>query len=141
MSNDGAKLRQVLKAIATQNLPQLRKLLGSGGIDLDQTYQGQLALVDAVPAGVDFVTALLVGGANVNARDDRGYTALIKAAEQGNVPVLQTLLAGGADPELMKDNVTSPLIAAARVRSRRHLEALNCLIAHGVNVNALSRSL
>ena len=48
MSNDGAKLRQVLKAIATQNLPQLRKLLGSGGIDLDQTYQGQLALVDAV---------------------------------------------------------------------------------------------
>lgn len=46
---------------------------------------------------VDIVQILLANGANVNAEDNEGFTALIIAAERGHTSIVKTLLAEGAD--------------------------------------------
>jgi ankyrin repeat protein len=41
---------------------------------------------------------LVRAGADINARDDEGYTALAKAAKNGHLPAVQTSINLGADP-------------------------------------------
>ncbi len=43
------------------------------------------------------VRRLLEAGADVNATDELGWTALLEAAEMGHKPIMQMLLAAGAD--------------------------------------------
>jgi ankyrin repeat protein len=45
----------------------------------------------------DLVKLLLENGADVNARDDEGYTALMEPAECGDQEVVEVLLAAGID--------------------------------------------
>lgn len=53
---------------------------------------------DASRAGrLDEVKSLIAAGAEVNARDEVGWTALIWAAMQGDLPVAQALIAAGAE--------------------------------------------
>ena len=49
--------------------------------------------------GVDTVKLLLARGASLEARDDRGRTALMIAAQRGHAQIVTTLLAVGADPK------------------------------------------
>ena len=51
-----------------------------------------------VDDGVTLVTFLLDKGADVEARDDRGRTALMTAAELGHAEIVELLLRHGADP-------------------------------------------
>ena len=51
-----------------------------------------------VDDGVQLVTMLLDKGATLEARDDRGRTALMAAAELGHAEVVDLLLKRGADP-------------------------------------------
>src|SRR6266536_504161 len=141
MPSTTGQLKQLIDGIHLNNIRTVQQVLGSRHLDLNQRYRGQLALVEAVSAGVDFVQALMSANADLNAHDEEDRTPLIKAAQDGNVLILKMLLQAGADPNLMTDNVTSPLWAAASVRSRRHLEALRTLIRSGADVNSLSRSL
>lgn len=46
------------------------------------------------------VTALINAGADVNARDDNGWTALVHAASRGQTKVVSLLLKAGADPNI-----------------------------------------
>lgn len=48
----------------------------------------------------ELVRFLLERGAQVNARDDRGFTALHRVAEQGDLPLVELLLDRGADPRV-----------------------------------------
>lgn len=58
-------------------------------------------LFDAARAGeVDVLKSLLARGVQVDARDERGSTALILAAYYGKSEAVQTLLAAGASPNL-----------------------------------------
>ena len=60
---------------------------------MDASWNGHLTVVKL----------LLVSGANVNARDKEGSTALLGAARQGRTEVVSTLIQSGADPDA-KDN-------------------------------------
>ena len=131
---------KVLAAIAKGQLPKLRKLLAASNINLDQTVEGELPLVEAVDAGIEYVSTLLQAGADVNAYDETATTALLRACERGKPEVVQTLLAAGADKEWLKDGVLNALMAAARNHSHQHLEVLKQLLDHGANPNALARS-
>lgn len=63
------------------------------------TYAGFTALhLTAYRGDVDAVTALLDGGANIEARTAQGWTPAHLAAEWGHIPVLQILFRRGADP-------------------------------------------
>ena len=52
---------------------------------------------------------LLAHGADANARQQGGWTALQAAAQNGNRPMAELLLAHGADPSLRADNNQTPL--------------------------------
>jgi len=103
--------------------------------------QGKLdaLLIDAVEANqADAVPGLLRRGANPNVLPDSGLTPLIMAARQGNRPIVEALLAAGANVNLRKngtlDGVTPLQVAAAT----NHAEIMGLLIDHGALVDARS---
>ena len=61
---------------------------------------------------VAVVEALLAAGADVEARDGSGRTALHHAAEWGEVVVAELLLAAGADHEALDEHGRTPLYYA-----------------------------
>lgn len=79
------------------------------------------------------VQTFLAAGMHINARDQAGYTAALKAAEAGQVETLQSLLAAGADPNLSGGkNDASPLSAAA---ARGDVAMMKVLLAAGAEVD------
>jgi len=54
--------------------------------------------VRAEPLHADTAKLLLAGGAEVNAADRDGYTALMMASRNARTALVETLLAAGADP-------------------------------------------
>jgi len=74
---------------------------------------------------------LLDHGAKVNTADKLGSTALIYAAENGNDPLVRTLLQHGA--EINVNPGDTALMAAAE---GGRLQTVQTLLAHGADVNA-----
>ena len=73
------------------------------------------ALHRAVQAGnVGGFKAALAAGANVNARDARGWTALLHAAKEGRSQIIELLMKAGADPSLKGPKGETPVEAARR---------------------------
>lgn len=58
------------------------------------------------------VDLLLDGGADIDARDGRGFTPLNIAANGGDVAIARLLLARGADPSIANDDGRTPLDTA-----------------------------
>jgi ankyrin repeat protein len=96
--------------------PAVRQYLNAAG-------RGDLAAVEA----------LLAKGADVNAKDAFGMTALEAASETGHLDVVQALIDRGADVNA-KDN--GGLTALIRASLLGHLDVVQALIAKGADVNA-----
>jgi serine/threonine-protein phosphatase 6 regulatory ankyrin repeat subunit B len=76
---------------------------------------GSRALVFAATHGhTEVVQLLLAKGANVNAKDETGYTALINASAYGHKEVVQLMLGKGADVNAKANNGTSALSIASQ---------------------------
>lgn len=98
---------------------------------------------NCVPA----IDALLSHGAHVNHRAKNGDTALlcqsrVMAERAGAFPVINQLLAAGANPNVMDSEGYSPLMyAILKTNSFADyaLSAVNVLIAHGADVNLASK--
>ncbi len=98
---------------------------------------------ECVPA----IDALLSHGAHVNHRAKNGDTALlcqsrVMAESAGAFPVINQLLAAGANPNVMDSEGYSPLMyAILKTNSFADyaLSAVNVLIAHGADVNLASK--
>ena len=80
-------------------------------------------------------TALLDRGADVNQRGYAGTTALIWAAEKGNLETLNLLLDRGADIDAQTDSGRTAAMSAAGARKR---DAFNLLQARGADVSNFS---
>ncbi len=78
------------------------------------------------------VAALLAGGADPNAANRRGATALIAAAYEGQLPLAQLLLNHQADPNIANRTGHTPLIYAA---VRAHQDVVRLLLEHGARPN------
>jgi ankyrin repeat protein len=101
---------------------------------------------------LELTKALLARGANPNAqltRGEVGATPFFLAAAAGNVPVMRTLLEGGADPRIpTKENTTALMVASGvgRFESRdeggdkKALEAAKLALEAGVDVNAVGEN-
>jgi len=81
------------------------------------------------------VIAALDAGANPNARNEYGYSAISYQASSRRNEAVKVLLERGADPNGKTDNDYSPLMAAA---SHNDVELAKLLCAHGANINAQS---
>jgi TolA-binding protein len=83
----------------------------------------------------DFVELFLAKGADVNAKNEDGYTPLHRAAEQGEKDVAELLLAKGADVNAKNKSGSTPLSMAA---NRGNKDVAELLLAKGADVNAIN---
>lgn len=67
---------------------------------------------------------LLRAGAQVDAVQERGYTALHRAADRGALELVEMLIRAGADPRLRADNRRTPAQMAAAKAHHEVVEAL-----------------
>src|SRR3989442_10381938 len=82
----------------------------------------------------EVVKALIDGGADVRARSNGGFTALLFASRQGDIPSARLLLAAGADiNEATPKNGTALVVAAASGREDFSI----FLLDKGANPNAV----
>jgi ankyrin repeat protein len=98
----------LLQASRTGATPVVQALLRAGA-DAKQTHpEGETPMMAASYSGtLDSVKLLLEAGAEVNATDQyQKQTALMWAATEGHAPIVEALLAAGADPNL-KAHVTT----------------------------------
>lgn len=77
------------------------------------------------------VRQLIAEGADVNAQDSYGYTALISAAWKGHLDTVRLLLDAGADPNLETSYGATALSSAAR----HHPEIVRMLLDAGADVD------
>ena len=81
---------------------------------------------------VDGVKAALARGADTNARDGKGWTALMYAADKGYALIVPALLGAGADPNLrLADGATALFIAAVH----GHSEIIGFLMEAGAKIS------
>jgi ankyrin repeat protein len=78
------------------------------------------------------VKALLDAGANVDAKEKSGQTALMWAAAEGHAAVIELLVKAGADPKARLKSGFTPLLFAAR---EGRIEAVKALVKAGVDPN------
>jgi ankyrin repeat protein len=88
-------------------------LADAQGADQHATLDRQL-LQAANDRDIGSVQRLLKSGANIEARDQQGSTALIIAAESGNTAMVKFLLENGANAAASDNNHETALIQAAR---------------------------
>lgn len=96
-----------------------------------------LSLIDASYHGyTERVKHLLSVGADVNAKNEDGVSALSYAADRGHMDIVKILLANNADVNSRSNIGSTPLINAAYMG---HTEIVEMLIVNGANVNAQSK--
>ena len=86
----------------------------------------------AAAGDVKGVKAALTKGANANAQDGKGWTALMYAADKGHALMVPALLRAGADPNLrLADGATALFIAVVH----GHLEIAAALLRAGADAS------
>lgn len=131
LGNDGQGTALLMSAASLGDLESVRYLVERGanangqisivtvkaGYPEPTDVGGESPLLEAVRSNIDpdtpnplpVVTYLLRHGANVNAADAKGITALIAASGKGDMGIVRALLAAGADPNLRTDTGWSAL--------------------------------
>ncbi|XP_068143289.1 protein TANC2 isoform X1 [Drosophila tropicalis] len=141
VSRSVALQQALIGAAAQAHVKILEDLLdlNENEYDLDinglEPSSGELALTAAGRHGcVDVINILLSRGAQINARNRQGFTALWLAVKEGHLSVVEQLLQRGALlDEHLGENRKTPLMIAAE---EGHLELLELLLARGSNLEA-----
>lgn len=124
--------KEVLEVDKSRRVAEIKETEQGGDNEARRTD-----LMEAVNQGRrEKVVLLLAQGADVNARDSYGNTALILAARSGRSDIVRLLIDNGADVH-QKDNVgNTPLIDSARYASESAIDVMELLIAEGADVQA-----
>src|SRR5207247_3810377 len=120
----------VAEAAMNGNREAVRALLRDGADVNTALGDGMTALhYAATRHDVELAKMLLYAGANVKATTRiGGYTPLLIASREGDAPMIDALLAGGADPNSATTNTATALML---VSSSGKVDAVKTLIAHG----------
>lgn len=94
-------------------------------------------LRDAALRGDSAVIArLIAAGADPEARDDRGRTALLIATDGNRIAAARVLMSAGADVNAQDDVLDSPYLLAG---ARGYVEILRLALDNGADVRSLNR--
>lgn len=92
-----------------------------------------MTLIDAAGRGdLEIVQHLLIEGADINMRDNDGWTALMSAARDNHLDVIQHLLTAGADIHVRDHDGETALMLAARWG---HFEVVQQLLNAGADIH------
>lgn len=91
----------------------------------------QRVIYRAAAAGAAELRQALATGLNINAVDDDMKTALMRAADKGNLVAVRNLIAAGADVNRQDEDGETALMQAA---DDGYTEIVQALIAAGANV-------
>jgi ankyrin repeat protein len=95
-----------------------------------------ISILDAAFEGdIEVVKQHLVAGTNVDAKGDRGMTALHSAANEGYKEIVELLVIYGADVNVFVMGMT-PLHYAAGGEGQHYKDIVELLITNGADVNA-----
>ncbi|XP_037037865.1 putative ankyrin repeat protein RF_0381 [Bradysia coprophila] len=100
----------------------------------DTDLEFSRAALDETP---DRVKDLLEKGANINARDEDGDTALMNASNNGRYETVKFLIENGADVNATDTNGKTPLMFASAFDNSR---IIKLLVDNGANINATDNS-
>jgi ankyrin repeat protein len=106
----------------------LERGAGADAVSVNAMRNTPLHAGVAGPRPLDVARALVGAGADVNARQHGGYTALHAAAQHGSIELMDLLLDGGADPDVATEDGRRAIDFA---RERGHAEAAAHLAARG----------
>jgi ankyrin repeat protein/beta-lactamase regulating signal transducer with metallopeptidase domain len=95
-------------------------------------YSAESFVKQAAEGDTIAIKTFLAAGMNINARNEKGYTAITRAAETGQSETVQSLLAAGADPNLKNAGNYSALAFAAL---NGDVSTMKILIAAGAEVD------
>jgi ankyrin repeat protein len=118
------------------------KILLARGADASAvTPNGHTPLMNAAGKGHTSVVALLLEGdggkEGIDAKNDRGASALHLASAGGPLDVVRLLLKRGAGVRLQDERGSMPL---ARAAQHGHEEVVKALLDNGANVNRVDKS-
>ena len=116
---------------------QILQLLIKNGVNVDQkNSDGETFLSTFGFSDEDVALELLKAGANPNARDEHGATALMHASAYGFESVVQVLLQNGADVHLADyKGRTALMYAAEGVDRQYYVDAIPLLLGKGADIN------
>ena len=111
-------------ALATALLP---------GLALADSSDPQEDILTAARNGETQLNQLISSGTSVDATDEEGETALMRASDEGLSGAVQLLIKHGADVNRRDEDGKTPLMFAA---DEGHTEVVKALIAAGADINA-----
>jgi len=104
-------------------------------------------ILAAARGRLPFVRTILSTGIPVDATNEVGHTALMAAARNGQLEVMQFLLQSGADARRHNNDGFTPLHCAVGApadwpadAARKQAECVRLLLKHGASANALNQS-
>jgi len=99
----------------------------------DVTDWNERLLDASVEGDIEELVFALDNGADINTKDENGYCAIVRAMQNDNAHIVETLLQCGADVDDRDTHGDTPLGAAVCLRSQHFV---NLLISAGADVNA-----
>ena len=88
---------------------------------------------NAMSGNLEIVKSLIEQGADVNAKDIDGWTALIRSSKKGYLEVVKYLIDKGADVNAKTNNGTTALMNSS---DEEHLDIVKYLINKGADINS-----
>lgn len=104
----------------------------ASGQNMNDTRLHAAAATDDVAT----IKTLLAQGANIEARDSSGSTALLVATHENKISAAKALIAAGADVNAKDSIHDSPYLYAG---ARGHLEILKMTLDHGADLKSTNR--
>jgi len=124
--------RSFARAVMAGNFYRLQ-MLSLSGVNVNQFSDGKPPLSIAAAQGrIDIVSHLLNHGAEINARDQLGHTALSEATFNGRAAVVEVLLMNGAEVNTLANDGT-PLDIASRGNNTAMISLLKHYGAKGAS--------